>query len=265
MEVSLPADELQTARAVRLSCRSGAWTRETCGLAPGFVQANLVVLHEQVADDFEAFCRKNPKPCPLLERTEPGGYDPVQSARGADLRTDLPRYRIYRNGTLVDTPTSIESHWDGHCVAFLLGCSFTFESAMIDAGLPVRHVEQRCNVPMYRTNVSCATTGLFSGPLVVSMRPLTPEQADRAVEITSRYPQAHGEPVGIGDPSSLGIVDLGSPDYGDAVTLRAGEVPVFWACGVTPMLALERARLPFAVTHQPGHMFVTDRVFSDIV
>ena len=179
-------------------------------------------------------------------------------ARGADLRTDLPRYRVYRRGVLVEEPTDIVEWWRDDLVAFLLGCSFSFEAAMQRAGLPVRHLEQACNVPMYRTNVPCAHAGAFAGPLVVTMRPLTPAQAIEAVMITARYPQAHGAPIHFGDPTAIGISNLARPDFGDAVTMQANEVPVFWACGVTPQLTLMEAKPELAITHSPGCMFVTD-------
>lgn len=224
----------------------------------GFAQANLVILPGEVAAEFEEFCRSNPRPCPLLEVTEPGSYRPTRLAPDADLRTDLPRYRVYRRGVCVDRPSDVASCWGENFVAFLIGCSFTFESALLDAGIPVRHIEESRNVPMFRTNIACKPVGRFHGPLVVSMRPMTHEQADRAAEITARFPSVHGAPIQIGDPAKLGITDLDRPDHGDAVTIRPGEVPVFWACGVTPMEAILRAELDLAITHEPGHMLVTD-------
>jgi uncharacterized protein YcsI (UPF0317 family) len=204
------------------------------------------------------FCERNPKPCPLLEVALPGDPTPREMAPGADLRCDLPRYRIWRNGELVDEPTDIRSHWQDDLVAFLIGCSFTFESALLSAGLPVRHVEERRNVSMYRTNIACEPAGAFRGPLVVSMRPMTPAQAAEAARVTARFPSVHGGPIHAGDPGRLGIPDLSRPDFGDPVTIHPGEVPVFWACGVTPQCALMEARLPLAITHAPGCMFVTD-------
>lgn len=243
---------------VRALCRSGQFDRPTAGVALGFVQANLVILRSEYAEDFEQFCHRNPKPCPLLEVTPPGRFEPKQLAPGADVRTDLPRYHVYLDGVLVDRPTSIERYWTEDCVAFLIGCSFTFESALLDAGLPVRHVEQGCNVPMYRTNIMCQPAGPFAGPLVVSMRPMTPQQAERATKVTAALPRAHGEPVHVGDPRAIGIEDLMYPDYGDPVTIRADELPVFWACGVTPIEAIAHAKPDLAITHAPGHMLVTD-------
>jgi len=249
-----------TGRAIRQRCREGSFDAPTAGVARGYTQVNLVVLPAIVAADFELFCRRNPKPCPLLEVTDPGVYEPKKLAPGADLRRDLPRYRVFRDGECIARPPSIEPFWpDGSdLVAFLLGCSFTFEHALLDAGLPVRHLEERCNVPMYRTNIPCETAGSFAGPLVVSMRPMTPVQAEQATRITARFPQVHGAPIHIGDPSAIGVDSLDHPHYGDAVRISVDEVPVFWACGVTPMEAIVRARPTLAIVHEPGHMFVTD-------
>ncbi len=250
--------EFSTGAAVRSECRSGRWTAPTPGLAMGYVQANLVVLPKDWAFDFLLFCQRNPKPCPILDVTEPGDPEPRSIAPGSDVREDISRYRVYRNGELTDEPTSIDKYWRPDSVAFLIGCSFTFENALIAAGVPVRHIEQNCNVPMFRTNLGCRPAGRFCGPLVVSMRPLTPEQVLVATQICSRYPRAHGAPVHFGDPAAIGIRDIAKPDYGDAVDIRSGEVPVFWACGVTPQAAVAEAKPPLAITHCPGHMFVTD-------
>jgi uncharacterized protein YcsI (UPF0317 family) len=222
------------------------------------VQTNLVVLPERLAYDFLRFCVANPKPCPIIEVTEAGSPEPARSAPGADLRTDVPRYRVFRDGELADEVEDLSSLWREDLVAFLIGCSFTFERALLAAGLPVRHIEERVNVPMYRTSIDCEPAGAFSGPMVVSMRPYAPAQALRAVQITSRFPTVHGAPVHLGDPEAIGIADLAAPDYGDAVSVRAGEVPVFWACGVTPQAAAAAARPELMITHAPGHMFVTD-------
>jgi len=227
-------------------------------LAPGYLQANLVVVPQALAFDFLLFCQRNPKPCPLLEVTDPGSPEPRELAPGADLRTDLPRYRVYEHGRLVDEPADICRWWRDDLVAFLLGCSFSFEEAMQRAGLPVRHVDEGRNVPMYRTNIACKSAGAFHGPMVVSMRPLTPAQAIQSVEVTARYTKAHGAPIHIGDPAAIGVTAIDRPDFGDAVTIRPGEVPVFWACGVTPQAVLMEAKPPLAITHSPGCMFVTD-------
>ncbi len=250
--------ELASGQQVRRACRRGEWTGPTAGLAAGFAQANLVVLPRDRAYDFLVFCQRNPKPCPLLEVTEPGDPCPAKFAPDADLRTDLPRYRVWRNGELENEPTDIAGLWRDDFVSFLIGCSFTFESALLRAGVPVRHIEENLNVPMYRTNIACRSAGIFEGPMVVSMRPLSPANAIKAVEITSRYPMVHGAPVHWGTPEEIGIEDLSRPDFGDAVPLKAGEIPVFWACGVTPQAALMAAKLPLAITHAPGSMFVTD-------
>ncbi|HEY8476636.1 MAG TPA: putative hydro-lyase [Chloroflexota bacterium] len=247
-----------TARAVRQRIREGAWNGPTSGLALGYTQANLVVLPRDLAFDFLLFCQRNPKPCPVLDVTEPGSPVPRLVAPDADLRTDVPRYRIYRHGELVEEVDNLRSHWRDDLVAFLLGCSFTFERAMIEAGLPVRHIEEGRNVPMYVTNRECVPAGVFHGPQVVSMRPLAPELVPRAVQVTARFSRAHGAPVHIGDPAVIGIADLARPDFGDPVTVRPGEVPVFWACGVTPQAVARRVRPELMITHAPGHMFITD-------
>jgi uncharacterized protein YcsI (UPF0317 family) len=243
---------------VRAAIRSGGWTGPTAGLAPDHVQANLVVLPEVDAFDFLRFCLRNPKPCPVLEVTEPGSPEPAETAPGADLRRDVPRYRVFRDGELAAEPTDVADLWRDDLVGFLIGCSFTFERALLAEGLPVRHIEEDVNVPMYRTTVPTRPAGRFSGPLVVSMRPMTPAQAIRATQITTRYPTVHGAPVHVGDPGQLGIADLAAPDYGDPVEIRPGEVPVFWACGVTPQAVAAASRPELMITHAPGHMFVTD-------
>lgn len=249
---------LSTAAAVRAASRSGQLAGPTPGLAPGFVQANLVMLPQDWAFDFLLFCQRNPKPCPLLDVCDVGDPEPKATAPGADLRTDLPAYRVWRDGELVAEPTDVREYWRNDLVSFLVGCSFTFEAALLDHGIPVRHIEQNRNVPMYRTSVACKPAGRFRGPMVVSMRPLTPEQAIAATRICGKYPLAHGAPVHFGDPAAIGITDISKPDFGDAVDIRPGEVPVFWACGVTPQAAVMAAKPPFAITHKPGHMFLTD-------
>jgi uncharacterized protein YcsI (UPF0317 family) len=249
---------MEDAATARAAIRRGEWTGPTAGLAPGYTQANLVILPEADAFDFLRFCVRNPKPCPVLEVTDPGSHEPAVAAPGADLRTDVPRYRVYRDGEPDGEPTDVRETWRDDLVAFLIGCSFTFERALLAEGLPVRHIEQGVNVPMYRTSRDCHPAGRFAGPLVVSMRPMTPEQAIRATQITSRYPTVHGAPVHVGDPEALGITDLARPDYGDPVELRPGEIPVFWACGVTPQAVAAASRPELMITHAPGHMFVTD-------
>jgi uncharacterized protein YcsI (UPF0317 family) len=253
-----------TGAEVRRQARAGKLRTPTAGLALGFVQANLVVVPRDLAFDFLLFCQRNPQPCPLLDVTDPGNPEPRTVAPGADVRTDVPRYRVYHYGLLVDEPADLWDWWRDDLVAFLLGCSFTFESALLKASLPVRHIEQGRNVPMYRTNIACRPAGAFRGPMVVSMRPLTPSQAEAATRICQRYPRAHGAPVHQGDPAAIGVRDLSKPDFGDPVEIRAGEVPVFWACGVTPQAVAMEAKPPLLLTHSPGHMFLTDLRDTDL-
>jgi uncharacterized protein YcsI (UPF0317 family) len=245
-------------REVRQQIREGKWRRPTAGLAPGFVQANLVILPRDLAFDFLLFAQRNPKPCPVIEVTDVGSPEPKLSAPGADLRTDVPRYCVYRAGALADEVTDLGSVWQDDFVSFLLGCSFTFESALLQAGVPVRHIDEGRNVPMFITNIPCAPAGVFRGPLVVTMRPIPAPLVARAVQISGRYPGVHGAPVHLGDPADIGIRDLRAPDFGDAVTIRPGEVPVFWACGVTPQAVAMQAKPSLMLTHAPGHMFITD-------
>jgi uncharacterized protein YcsI (UPF0317 family) len=242
----------------RALIRAGAWTGPTAGLAAGYTQANLVVLPRDQAYDFLLFCVRNPKPCPLVDVTDAGSPVARLAAPDADLRTDLPRYRVYRDGDLVDEPTSLEAYWCDDFVAFLLGCSFTFEHALRDVGVPLRHLDRGCNVAMYRTSLPCRPAGDFRGPLVVSMRPIPAPLVATAVTVTARFPPVHGAPVHVGDPAGLGIRDLAEPDWGDPCPVGPGEVPVFWACGVTPQAVAMEARPPLMITHAPGHMFVTD-------
>jgi len=249
---------LATGLDVRLASRSGALDTPTAGLAPGFVQGNLAILPRDYAEDFLRFCQANPKPCPLLGVSEAG--DPAIPVLGADLdiRTDIPRYRVWRDGEAIDEPRDIKSVWREDLVSFVLGCSFSFEEALLQAGVPLRHIERGSNVPMYRTNIQTQRAGRFHGPLVVSMRPMKPADAIRAVQITTRLPAVHGAPVHLGYPEAIGIADIARPDYGDAVPVERGELPVFWACGVTPQAAIAAARVPFAITHAPGYMLATD-------
>jgi uncharacterized protein YcsI (UPF0317 family) len=262
METSAYISEAQRLRA---EIRSGRYTGLTAGLAPRVAQANLVVLPRDVAAEFHQFCLANPKPCPLLEVTGPGDPVPHSLAPTADLRTDLPGYRLYRNGELVEERTDINDLWRDDLVAFLIGCSFTFERALLDAGVPVRHLQLGCNVPMYRTARQCVPVGRFHGPMVVSMRPIPAALVSTAIAVTEAYPHMHGAPVQVGDPAALGIMDLSAPDYGDAVPGKEGEVPVFWACGVTPQAVALASKVPFMITHSPGHMFITDQLDTDIL
>lgn len=249
------------AQLVRNRIRAGLHKGPTAGLAPGYVQANVVIVPEAAADEFETFCRYNAQACPIIRRQPPGDPYLNQDAFQADIRTDVPRYRVFRHGVLEPRePTDIRHLWRPDLVTFLIGCSFTFEHALLEAGLPVRHIEQGRNVPMYRTNVPCRPAGPFAGPLVVSMRPYRPSEVEQVRQVTARYTRMHGAPVHVGDPEALGIADLALPDFGDSVTVYADEVPVFWACGVTPQLAMESAQLELAITHSPGCMFITDRL-----
>lgn len=254
-------ERYKTGAEARSAIRAGEWTGPTAGLAPSHAQANLVVLPSAQAFDFLRFCVRNPKPCPVLEVTDRGSPHPDPAwAEDADLRTDVPRYRVYERGELVEEPEDLLHRWQDDFVSFLLGCSFTFERGLLAAGVPVRHLETGGNVPMFRTNRPCRPAGIFEGPLVVSMRPVPGHLLPTAVRVTARYPAVHGAPVHIGDPQSLGIEDLGRPDYGDPVPIHPGELPVFWACGVTPQAVALKSRVPLMVTHAPGHMFVTDRL-----
>lgn len=244
--------------SVRAAIRRGERSGTTSGLCPGRAQANVVVLPARLAVDFRRFCELNPKPCPLIEETEPGVVAPPRSAPTADVRRDVPRYRVYRGGQLEDEVEDITALWRPDLVTFLLGCSFTFERALARAGIPLRHQEENKVVPMYVTRRASVPAGVFSGPVVVSMRPVPESRVEDACATTSRYPQAHGAPIHAGGPEALGIEDLSRPNYGDAVTLLRGEVPLFWACGVTALEAARAARSELLITHAPGHMLVTD-------
>jgi len=252
-----------SASRLRELIRDGQWKTATTGAAPGYVQANLVMLPRDWAFDFLLFCVRNPKPCPILDVLEPGQWEP-KIAKSADLRTDLPRYRVYKAGKFAEETEDVTDLFGDDMVSFLLGCSFSFESALIAAGVPVRNLEEEKNVSMYITNRDCITAGPFSAPLVVSMRPMTPEQAVRAVQVTTRFYLTHGAPVHLGAADEIGVGDLGQPDFGDSVTILPGEIPVFWACGVTTILAATSTDLPMVITHSPGYMFVSDMRDEDL-
>lgn len=249
---------IRIGQSERRRIRSGGWRKPTAGLAPGNVQGNPVILPGDLAHDFLRFAQANPRPCPILAVSERG--DPRLPSLGADLdiRTDIPRYRVFRDGEIEEEPGDILSHWREDLVSFVLGCSFSFEEALLEDGIEIRHITLGRNVPMYRTSVPCTPAGVFHGPLVVTMRPMRPADAIRAIQITSRFPAVHGAPVHVGLPEAIGIADLARPDYGDAVPVNADELPVFWACGVTPQAAVAAVRPPFCITHAPGHMLVTD-------
>ncbi|MCG3774504.1 MAG: hypothetical protein JW395_1327 [Nitrospira sp.] len=235
------------------------WGGPTLGLALGHLQANLVILPREFAWEFMLFCHRNPKPCPLIEVTEPGSPFVREIAADADLRTTLPRYRVFKEGQLDSEPFNVKDVWAGDSVGFLLGCSLTFESSLLDAGIPIRHLEENTSAPVYVTSRPCAPAGRFSGPLVVSMRPIPADLVSKAVQITARYPWGHGSPMHIGDPEALGIEDLSKVDFGDPPIMKEGDVPVFWGCGITPQLAVENAKPPYMITHYPQHMFIADR------
>ncbi|PSL48599.1 uncharacterized protein YcsI (UPF0317 family) [Salsuginibacillus halophilus] len=241
----------------RMLVRNGGWQGSSAGVCDGYIQTNLVVVPNENADAFRRFTEFNPKSCPVLDELPPGAYHSLL-APDADVRTDVPRYRVYAPDGSYTLYQDVTSIWDDTMTGFLIGCSFTFEAALEAAGLPLRHVEEKRNVPMYVTNVATEAVAPFSGPLVVSMRPMMANRVAKAEQITARYPSVHGAPVHAGDPAALGINDLAAPDYGDAVSLNPGEVPVFWACGVTPQQALLNAGLRTAITHDPGCMLVTD-------
>jgi uncharacterized protein YcsI (UPF0317 family) len=243
--------------ALRLASRRGEFRQATSGHVPGRIQANLMVVPKAQALDFMLFAQRNPKPCPLIEVLNPGDTEP-DCAPGANIATDIPGYRVYRDGELAEERDEILSLWRPDFVGFLIGCSFSFESALMKAGIALRHVEQARNVAMYRTNIACVPAGVFSGEMVVSMRPIKSRDVARVVQICERFTVAHGAPVHVGNPGAIGIADLQRPDYGDAVSIAEDEVPVFWACGVTPQWVAQRSRLPLCLTHAPGRMFVTN-------
>ena len=251
-------------REIRELVRKGELVRPTSGLAPGYVQTNLAILPRDLAFDFLLFCTRNPKPCPVIEVVVAGETEPRQTSPGADLRSDAPKYRVYRYGELEDEVENISEYWRDDLVSFLIGCSFTFESALMRAGISLRHVDQGTNVSMYTTNIQTTPAGAFSGPMVVTMRPIPQEKVVKAVQVTSRYPGVHGSPVNIGDPSAIGIQDIANPDIGDPVEIKDGEVPVFWACGVTPQAVAVRSKPSLMITHSPGHMFITDMPDEDL-
>jgi uncharacterized protein YcsI (UPF0317 family) len=255
--------DVWAAKAVRMACRNGLLSGLTSNMAPGFVQGNLAVLPADIAGDFLRFCQANPRPCPIVGMSEVGS--PMIPALGQDLdiRTDFPAYRVWKDGELVAETGDVSAWWRDDLVAFVIGCSFSFEEALLNEGIPLRHVERGVHVPMYRTNIACVPAGRFSGPMVVSMRPLKAAHAIRAIQITSRFPALHGAPVHIGDPELIGITDMSKPDYSNAVEVLADELPVFWACGVTPQSVISVAKPSFAITHAPGCMLVTDRRNTD--
>jgi uncharacterized protein YcsI (UPF0317 family) len=245
--------------AARRAIRAGAHRGPTSGLAPGYVQGNLAILPQALSADFLRFCQLNPKPCPLIGSSSPGDWRVPALAEDLDIRTDLPRYRVWRSGELAEEPQDVRHVWRDDLVSFVIGCSFSFEEALMADGIAMRHIALGCNVPMYRTSIATKEAGPFHGPMVVSMRPMRPADAIRAIQITTRFPAVHGAPVHIGKPELIGIADIAQPDYGDAVEVREDEIPVFWACGVTPQSVIATVKPEFCITHYPGSMLVTDR------
>ncbi len=230
----------------------------------GYAQANLVTIPRENAYDFLLFAQRNPKPCPILEVSDTGSRKLHQIAEDVDIAKDFPKYRVYKKGELAGEYTDVSELWRDDFVSFLIGCSFSFEGPMLDAGLDVRHITEDHNVPMYITNIPCTPAGVFHGPMVVSMRPMTPKAAIRAIQVTSRMPNVHGAPIHFGDPAAIGIQDISKPDFGDPSTIREGEVPVFWPCGVTPQAVAMAVKPEFMITHAPGHMFITDVKNADL-
>jgi uncharacterized protein YcsI (UPF0317 family) len=254
---------IESPAEARRIIRAGEYSGHTAGIAPEFVQGNLCILPAELALEFAAFCQRNPKPCPLIGMGAPG--DPALPDLGdIDIRTDVPRYRVFRQGELIDEPTDIGKYWSGDLVTFVLGCSFSFEQPLLQEGLRLAHIERDSTVPMYRTSIDCAPAGRFQGKMVVSMRAFRPADAIRAVQVTSRFPAVHGAPVHIGKPELIGIADLARPDEGDAVPVHDDELPVFWACGVTPQSVIATVKPDFCITHYPGCMIVTDRRNSSL-
>lgn len=260
MTADLQFDALtdQPLEQVRAAIRSSRYAGHTAGLARGRLQCNLAILPRSVAGDFRIFCENNPKPCPLAAVSEPGSPRFPRLGADLDIRTDAPLYNIYRDGAPSGQSRDLSELWRDDFVSFAIGCSFTFENALLRAGIGMRHIEENVTVPMFRSNLETVPSEHFGGAMVVSMRPIPEAEVERVREICARYPLAHGAPVHVGDPAAIGIADAGRPDWGSGVTIRAGEVPVFWACGVTPQVAIMRAALPLCITHAPGAMLIAD-------
>lgn len=248
----------------RKKVRNNEFQKPTAGMCPGYAQTNLIVLPWEDAYDFLLFAQRNPKPIPILEVTEVGSRELQTLGNDIDVATDFPKYRIYRNGKMVDEYLSVVDFWREDLVSFLIGCSFSFEDLLVDAGIEIRHITEKANVPMFNTNIPLKQAGKFSGNMVVSMRPIKSSQIATAVNVTNRLPGVHGAPIQIGNPAEIGIYDLAHPDYGDAVTINENEIPVFWACGVTPQAAVMASKPKFAITHSPGHMLITNISNKDL-
>jgi uncharacterized protein YcsI (UPF0317 family) len=265
MDTNISSFKGETGLDARRRIRNGGSNlAPTSGMAPGFVQGNLAILPKALAADFARFCQLNPKPCPLLASSEPGDWRLPTLGEDLDIRTDIPLYRVWKNGELVEEVRDLKKVWRDDLVSFVLGCSFSFEEALVEAGLEIRHQTQNVNVPMYRTSIECKPSGPFHGPMVVSMRPFKPADAIRAVQVTTRFPSVHGAPVHLGKPELIGIKDIAKPDYGDSVTVKDDEFPVFWACGVTPQSVVATVKPEFCITHAPGYMLITDLLNSQL-
>ncbi|KIL51450.1 hypothetical protein KP77_09620 [Jeotgalibacillus alimentarius] len=247
-----------TPTKAREMIRNGEWKKPTSGMTNSYIQTNLAVLPKELAFEFLLFCQRNPKACPIIDVIEEGAQAAAIAAPYSNVKMDIPKYRVYRDGQFTEERDEVSDLWTDDMVGFLIGCSFTFEEALMKNGIPIRHIEENCNVPMYKTSIQCTKAGRFEGPTVVSMRPMTEQQAIRAVQVTSRFPSVHGAPIHIGNPSKIGIQDLNQPDFGDAVTMKDGEIPVFWACGVTPQAVAMEVKPSLMITHAPGHMLITD-------
>ncbi|MGX9417672.1 putative hydro-lyase [Vibrio sp. RC27] len=260
--MSQPISKLSLAE-LRLRIRDNNYTGYTSGLAKSYLQANLVILPEAWANEFLLFCQRNPIACPLIGMTEAGSKRLSEIGLDIDITRDVPEYHVFCDGEFSCSVSDLDNHWRNDLVVFVLGCSFSFEDAMTQTGLRIRNIEQNCNVSMYDTNIACHSAGRFHGNMVVSMRPFVPSDAIRAIQVTTRFPKAHGAPVHFGQPETIGITDINSPDYGDSVEIEPGEVPVFWACGVTPQNVMRASKPPFCITHAPGKMLITDRLNSE--
>jgi uncharacterized protein YcsI (UPF0317 family) len=247
-----------SAAGARRAFRAGGYSGHTAGIGLGYLQGNLAILPADYALDFARYCQRNPRPCPLVGFSDTGS--PYLPDLGADLdiRSDLPLYNVYRDGELSEQVPDIRELWRDDLVAFVIGCSFSFEEALMAEGIRLRHIEQDRTVSMYRTAIETVAAGPFSGEMVVSMRPMNIRDAIRAVEIAARFPKAHGAPIHIGDPGEIGIADLGQPEWGDPSEIAEDELAVFWACGVTAQVALRKAAPPLCITHAPGRMLITD-------
>ncbi|QDP01761.1 putative hydro-lyase [Thalassotalea sp. PS06] len=257
--ISSSFDATSSPAEIRQAIRKGEYRSHTSGFAKGFVQCNLVILEQHLAADFLLFCQQNPKPCPLVAISDSPGNPIIRGAGDdIDIRSDVPNYKVFLDGEFNTATTNIADIWQDNFVSFLLGCSFSFEEALIDDGIEIRNISEGVNVPMYNTSIACKSAGRFNGNMVVSMRPMKSADAIRAIQICSRFPSVHGAPVHFGDPNEIGIADIDKPDFGDRVTIKPGEVPVFWACGVTPQIAIKNAKPAISITHSPGSMLITD-------